>query len=228
MTSITPQILLKAYAAGIFPMAESADDNALYWIEPDERGVIPLDGLHVSRSLRKTVKRRDFEVRVDSDFEHVIALCAESTETRKSTWINRRIRALYSQLFKLGSCHSVECWKDGKLVGGLYGVKLGAAFFGESMFSRATDASKVALVHLVARLNAGGFRLLDAQFVNPHLATLGAVSVKKQDYHQMLKSALEANADFKRFDGDGGPELVLSLAAGEGENTRQSPATIRS
>ncbi|MFN0190697.1 MAG: leucyl/phenylalanyl-tRNA--protein transferase [Aestuariivirga sp.] len=213
MTSITPQILLKAYAAGIFPMAESADDNALYWIEPDERGVIPLDGLHVSRSLRKAVKRRDFEVRVDSDFERVIALCAESTETRKSTWINRRIRALYSQLFKLGSCHSVECWRDGNLVGGLYGVKLGAAFFGESMFSRATDASKVALVHLVARLNAGGFRLLDAQFVNPHLATLGAVSVKKHDYHQMLKSALEANADFKCFHGDGDPELVLSLAA---------------
>jgi leucyl/phenylalanyl-tRNA--protein transferase len=158
------------------------------------------------------VKQKRFEVKIDHDFDHVITMCAESTESRKSTWINRRIRALYSQLFKLGSCHSVECWQDGKLVGGLYGVRLGAAFFGESMFSRATDASKVALVHLVARLNAGGFRLLDAQFVNPHLLTLGAVSVKKQDYHEMLKGALEANADFKRFDGDGDAELVLTLA----------------
>jgi leucyl/phenylalanyl-tRNA--protein transferase len=212
MLSITPQILLKAYAVGIFPMAESAEDKALYWIEPEERGVIPLDDLHVSRSLRKAVRHRHFEIRIDHDFDRVIAMCAESTETRKSTWINRRIRDLYSQLFRLGSCHSVECWQDGKLVGGLYGVRLGAAFFGESMFSRATDASKVALVHLVARLNAGGFRLLDAQFVNPHLLTLGAVAVKKQDYHAMLKRALEANADFKRFTGDDDPELVLALA----------------
>jgi leucyl/phenylalanyl-tRNA--protein transferase len=213
MTAITPQILLKAYAAGIFPMAESAEDNALYWIEPDERGVIPLDGLHVSRSLRKAVRRRAFEIRIDTAFDQVIELCAASTENRKSTWINRRIKALYSQLFKLGSCHSVECWQDGALVGGLYGVRLGAAFFGESMFSRATDASKVALVHLVARLNAGGFRLLDAQFVNPHLEKLGAVAVNKTDYHAILKEALDSNADFKRFDGDGDAERVLWLAA---------------
>ena len=212
MTAITPQILLRAYAAGIFPMAESAEDNALYWIEPEERGVIPLNGLHVSRSLRREVRRHRFDIRIDSDFAAVIGACAAPTENRETTWINTRIRSLYTQLHKMGCCHSVECWCDGRLAGGLYGVRIGAAFFGESMFAREADASKVALVHLVARLRAGGFRLLDAQFVNPHLTRLGAVAVAKSDYHRLLETALEADADFHRFAGDADPELVLGLA----------------
>lgn len=212
MTTITPQILLRAYAAGIFPMAESAEDNALYWIEPEERGVIPLDGLHISHSLRKRVRQRRFEIGIDRDFAAVIAACAARTPARKTTWINSRIRSLYTQLHKMGCCHSVECWRDGHLAGGLYGVRIGAAFFGESMFSRETDASKVALVHLVARLRAGGFRLLDAQFVNPHLTRLGAIAVAKGDYHRLLEPALEADADFHRFTGDADAELVLELA----------------
>jgi leucyl/phenylalanyl-tRNA--protein transferase len=212
MSIITPQILLKAYAAGIFPMAESAEDNALYWIEPEERGVIPLDGLKVSRSLRKRVRHRTFEIRIDTAFAHVIEACAAKTPGRKTTWINNRIRSLYGQLHKLGCCHSIECWKENKLVGGLYGVRIGAAFFGESMFSRETDASKVALVHLAARLNAGGYTLLDAQFVNPHLVSLGAMAVAKADYHKLLEPALAADADFHAFDSDGDPEKVLALA----------------
>lgn len=215
MTTITPQILLRAYAAGIFPMAESAEDNALYWVEPDERGVIPLDGLRISRSLRKAVQSRRFEIEVDRDFAGVIASCAEKTQGRKSTWINRRIRSLYTQLHRIGAAHSVECWQEGELAGGLYGVRIGAVFFGESMFSRATDASKVALVHLVARLNAGGFRLLDAQLLNPHLITLGAVAMAKADYHRRLEEALEADADFFAFKDDRDPQRVLSLATGK-------------
>jgi len=212
MTAITPHILLRAYAAGIFPMAESAADNALYWVEPEERGLIPLDGLNVSRSLRRTVRRRRFEIRIDSDFAAVIGACAEARPERKSTWINSRIRSLYGQLHRMGCCHSVECWREGKLVGGLYGVRIGAAFFGESMFSREADASKVALVHLVARLNAGKFMLLDAQFVNPHLARLGAVAVPKAAYMRLLEPALEAEADFFAFRDDGVPDQVLALA----------------
>lgn len=212
MTSITPQVLLKAYAAGIFPMAESAEDNALYWIEPEERGIIPLDGLYVSRSLKRQVKRRVFEVRVDSAFAEVIDGCAARTANRQTTWINTRIRSLYSQLHRLGFCHTVECWQGTALVGGLYGVSIGAAFFGESMFARAADASKVALVHLVARLNAGGYRLLDAQFLNPHLKTLGAIAVSKLRYHELLEPALEAEADYSRFTGDVDPAEVLKWA----------------
>lgn len=212
MSSITPQILLRAYAAGIFPMAESAEDNALYWVEPEERGVIPLDGLRISHSLKKTVRRRVFEVSVDRDFSAVIAACAARTPDRRSTWINARIKALYTQLHRMGCCHSVECRKDGELVGGLYGVRIGAVFFGESMFSRATDASKVALVHLVARLNRGGFRLLDAQFVNPHLERLGAVAVPRAEYHRLMEPLLERDADFFAFAQDDDPEAVLAWA----------------
>lgn len=212
MSTITPQILLRAYAAGIFPMAESAEDNALYWVEPEERGIIPLDGLKVSYSLRKAVRKRLFDVRIDTDFAGVIGECAAKTADRKSTWINNRIRSLYIQLHKIGCCHSVECWQDGRLVGGLYGVRIGAVFFGESMFSRVTDASKVALVHLVARLNFGGFKLLDAQFVNPHLETLGAVKMPKAAYHKLMEPLLEKDADFFAFDGDDDPERVLALA----------------
>ncbi|MCA3555162.1 leucyl/phenylalanyl-tRNA--protein transferase [Aestuariivirga sp.] len=214
MSAITPQVLLRAYAAGIFPMAESAEDNALYWVEPEERGVIPLDGLRISHSLRKSLRRGLFEVTVDADFPAVIAACAEKTPDRRSTWINSRIVALYTQLHRMGCCHSVECRQDGELVGGLYGVRIGAVFFGESMFSRATDASKVALVHLVARLNFGGFGLLDAQFVNPHLERLGAIAVPRAEYHRLIEPLLDRTADFFAFDKDDDPETVLAWAAG--------------
>lgn len=213
MTTITPQILLRAYAAGIFPMAESAEDNALYWVEPEERGLIPLDGLRISQSLRKSVRRQMFDIRIDTDFAGVIAGCAARTADRKSTWINNRIKSLYLQLHRLGCCHSVETWQDGKLVGGLYGVRIGAVFFGESMFSRVADASKVALVHLVARLNYGGFKLLDAQFVNPHLERLGAIKMAKAEYHRVMEPLLDLDADFFAFAADGNPDSVLRWAA---------------
>jgi leucyl/phenylalanyl-tRNA--protein transferase len=214
--TITPQILLKAYAAGIFPMAESAEDNALYWIEPEQRGIIPLDGLIVSRSLRKNVKRGIFSIRIDSAFPEVIAGCAAKYPGRGSTWINSRIRSLYGQLFKMGCCHTVEAWHDGRLVGGLYGVRIGGAFFGESMFSLMPDASKVALVHLVARLRVGGFLLLDAQFMNPHLARLGAVPLTRIEYHDLLEPALAAEADFFKFTQDRDPEIVLAKLQSSG------------
>ncbi len=213
MSTITPQILLKAYAAGIFPMAESAEDNALYWVEPEERGIFPLDGLHISHSLRKRVRQRRFDVRIDTAFPEVISACAERKPDRRTTWINQRIKSLYGQLFKMGCCHSIESWQDEELVGGLYGVRIGAAFFGESMFSRATDASKVALVHLVARLKDGGFQLLDAQFTTPHLESLGARTVGRADYHALLERAIDQDADFFKFAGDRDPEAVLRLAA---------------
>jgi len=213
VSTITPQILLKAYAAGIFPMAESAEDNALYWVEPEERGIFPLDGLHISRSLRKRIRQRRFDIRIDTAFSDVIAACAEKAPDRKTTWINQRIKSLYGQLYKMGCCHSVECWRRNELVGGLYGVRIGGAFFGESMFSRETDASKVALVHLVARLRAGGFRLLDAQFTTPHLETLGARTVSRADYHALLERAIEDDAEFFKFHEDRDPEAVLRLAA---------------
>lgn len=193
-------------------MGESADDPALYWVEPEERGVIPLDGLIVSRSLRKVVKRQPFDIRINTSFEQVMQLCAAPTNNRAETWINKRILSLYAELHHMGHCHSVECWQGGQLVGGLYGLQLGAAFFGESMFSRATDASKVALVHLVARLNHGSFKLLDAQFMNPHLATLGAVPVKKIQYLKMLQKAVADSADFFAFDRDKDASHVLALA----------------
>ena len=211
MSTITPQILLKAYAAGIFPMAESAEDNALYWVEPEERGIIPLDGLHISRSLRKRVRQRRFT----------------SASTPRSPTSSRPAPPRRMTARRPGStsasARSMASFQDGllplgrmlagrELVGGLYGVRIGAAFFGESMFSRETDASKVALVHLVARLNAGGFSLLDAQFTTPHLESLGAGTSSRADYHALLERAIEKDADFFRFDGDGDPELVLRLA----------------
>jgi leucyl/phenylalanyl-tRNA---protein transferase len=214
LSTITPQVLLQAYAAGIFPMAETAEDNALYWVEPDERGHFPLDGLNVSASLRKQIRRKTFEIRINTQFAEVIAQCAARVENRPVTWINKRINTLYTQLHRMGFCHSVEAWRDSQLVGGLYGVHIGAAFFGESMFSRETDASKVALVHLVARLNAGGFQLLDAQFMNPHIERLGAKPISKIAFQKLLEPALEATADFHAFDGDDSPEIVLLRARG--------------
>jgi leucyl/phenylalanyl-tRNA--protein transferase len=193
---ITPEVLLKAYACGIFPMAESADDPALYWIEPERRGIIPLDRLHISSRLARTVRSDRFTVICNRDFEAVIEGCGEPQTGRPTTWINRRIRLLYAALFARGNCHTVEAYLDGRLVGGLYGVSLGGAFFGESMFHRATDASKVALVHLVARLRAGSFRLLDTQFVTPHLQTFGAREVSRRQYHRLLERAIAVEADF--------------------------------
>ena len=193
---ITPEILLKAYAAGIFPMAEDEDDPTLFWVEPRERGVMPLDGFRIGRRLARTVRADAFEVRVDHDFDAVIAGCAAPRRDRDRTWISERIRRLYGELFDLGQCHTVETYRAGRLVGGLYGVRLGAAFFGESMFHRERDASKVALVHLVARLKRGGFRLLDTQFVTQHLAQFGAVEVPRREYKQLLAAALDEPAEW--------------------------------
>jgi leucyl/phenylalanyl-tRNA--protein transferase len=190
MIEITPQVLLKAYACGIFPMAESAEDNALYWIEPERRGILPLDQVHVPKSLARTIRRGGFDVKVDNDFEGVIEGCAAPRSGRRSTWINGRIRGLYRELFALGHCHTVEVWQDGELIGGLYGVHLGRAFFGESMFSNARDASKIALVYLIARLKFGGFTLLDTQFVTGHLARFGAIEVSRQEFQRLLEGAL--------------------------------------
>ncbi|QGM44719.1 leucyl/phenylalanyl-tRNA--protein transferase [Methylocystis heyeri] len=191
---ITPQILLRAYSLGLFPMADSADDEDLFWVEPEERAIFPLDEFRVSRSLAKTVRSDRFEVRVDFDFDATIEACAAPAPDRESTWINGQIRRLYRALFDLGVAHTVECWRGGRLVGGLYGVALGAAFFGESMFHREADASKVALTHLVARLRAGSFRLLDTQFLTTHLASLGAKEVSRQDYRLLLQDAMSPPA----------------------------------
>jgi leucyl/phenylalanyl-tRNA--protein transferase len=193
---ITPEVLLKAYACGIFPMAESAEDPALYWIEPEKRGVIPLETFHVPGRLARTVRSDRFDVRINHDFEAVLDGCAEPQPGRARTWINQRIRALYRKLYDIGHCHSVEAYEDGELAGGLYGVCLGRAFFGESMFHRSRDASKVALVHLVARLKACGFRLLDTQFVTDHLKSFGAIEVSRRQYHRLLEAALVGEADF--------------------------------
>ena len=190
MIEITPQVLLKAYACGIFPMAESAEDNALYWIEPERRGILPLDRVHVPRRLARTIRRGGFEVRIDNDFHAVIDGCAAPRAGRRSTWINGRIRNLYAELFAMRHCHTVEVWEDGELIGGLYGVHLGRAFFGESMFSKARDASKIALVYLVARLKFGGFELLDTQFLTGHLARFGAIEVGRAEFQRLLEAAL--------------------------------------
>ena len=192
---ITPDILLRAYSIGLFPMAESADASALFWVDPKERGVFPLDRLIVSRSLAKTLRSDRYEVCADRNFDAVVAACA----ARDKTWINADIRRLYGALFRSKRAHSVEVFQDGALVGGLYGVSLGAAFFGESMFHTARDASKVALLHLAARLRRGGYRLLDTQFVTPHLASLGAIEIARETYLQLLDAALDAEADFNAW-----------------------------
>jgi leucyl/phenylalanyl-tRNA--protein transferase len=193
---ITPEVLLKAYACGIFPMAESADDPALYWIEPDMRGIIPLESFHLPARLARTVRKTPLTVEVDRDFDAVIDGCAEERPDRARTWINGRIRKIYRSLYDHGHAHSVEVYDGDKLVGGLYGVSLGRAFFGESMFHRARDASKIALVHLIARLRVGGYRLLDTQYVTDHLKTFGAVEVGKRRYHRLLEEAIIGEADF--------------------------------
>ena len=185
-------MLLRAYSIGLFPMAESADDPEIFWVEPEVRGVLPLDKFHISKSLAKTVRRKPFDIRFDHDFEAVIAGCGEATDGRPSTWINRTIRSLYTTLHSLGHAHSVEAWDGDRLVGGLYGVSLGSAFFGESMFSRRTDASKICLVHLVDRLRGAGFTLLDTQFTTEHLKTFGAIDMPKREYAKLLSKAMES------------------------------------
>src|ERR1700723_2505504 len=201
--SLTPEILLKAYRAGIFPMAESADDPELFWVDPERRGILPLDGFHVPRRLRRVVRQGRLEVRVDSDFAGTLAGCAAATDKRPNTWINGEIVRLYTALHARDAAHSVECWQEGALVGGLYGVSIGGVFFGESMFSRVADASKVALVHLVALMRLGGYRLLDLQFVTPHLAQFGAIEVPRTHYRRLLEDALRYRCDFPRGVGGG-------------------------
>ena len=189
---ITPDILLRAYAMGIFPMSDGREDPQIHWIDPRRRGVLPLDGFHTSRSLAKRLRSGQFRTTVDTAFEAVVEACAD----RGETWISCRIQRLYGQLHTLGFAHSVEVWEGDQLVGGVYGVTLGAAFFGESMFSRTTDASKVALAFAVHRLRAGGFRLFDTQFLTPHLASLGGIEITRADYHRRLAEALAVDANF--------------------------------
>lgn len=193
---LTPELLLKAYSIGIFPMAESRHDPELHWIDPDERGILPLDKLHVPRRLKRTIRRGYYEVRCDTAFHEVVLACADRTDDRPDTWINPVIEKLVTQLFAMGFAHSVECWRKGRLVGGLYGITLGACFFGESMFSRERDASKVALVELVYRLREGGFTLLDTQFSTPHLSRFGVIEVARDDYRRRLAGAINTPAEF--------------------------------
>jgi leucyl/phenylalanyl-tRNA--protein transferase len=213
---ITPEVMLRAYAAGIFPMAEDADDPGLFWVEPEMRGVIPLRGFHLASRLARRVRSDRFEIRVDTSFDAVISACAEAQPDRPETWINSRIREIFGELFRLGHVHTVECWLEGRLVGGLYGLSLGGAFFGESMFHRETDASKVALVHLVARLRRGGYRLLDAQFQTSHLAQFGTQEVPRAEYQLRLAAAIAEQGEWwswPRGEPVTGAQALAELAA---------------
>jgi len=194
--TLNPDLLLRAYRLGLFPMAESRASRALHWLDPEARGILPLDGFHLPRSLMKTLRSGKFTVTANENFAGTIAACAAARENRPETWINLEIERLFRELHGLGFAHSVETWVDGRLAGGLYGASLGAAFFGESMFSTETDASKVALVHLVARLRLSGFQLLDTQFITAHLARFGAMEISRADYHVKLADAVEAPARF--------------------------------
>lgn len=205
---LTPALLLNAYAEGVFPMAQSADDPEIFWFNPALRGVLPLDAFHVPKSLAKRMRRGDFEVTTNRAFEAVLDGCADRSET----WINERIRRLYSALFANGYCHSVEVWMDGELAGGLYGVSLGAAFFGESMFSAREDGSKIALVYLMARLRAGEYQLVDTQFVTDHLRRFGAREISRAAYRRALRNAIASPADFNAMPEDLAPQDVLQLS----------------
>lgn len=196
----TPELILRAYQAGIFPMAEDASSDDLFWVSPEQRGIIPLDAFHISQSLRKVLKHHKYLVRVDSDFGAVIRGCATAGTDRDTTWINGSIRDLYGELFKRGFVHTVEVWDGDALVGGLYGVSIGAAFFGESMFHRKTDCSKIAMAHLLERLEAGNYRLLDTQFVTDHLKTFGGIEIPREDYELRLADALVHEADWFAID----------------------------
>ena len=220
MAALDPDLLLRAYSVGVFPMASTRDAADVFWVEPKKRGILPLDGFHLSRSLAKTLRSDRFTVTVDTAFGEVVALCAEATPLRPDTWINPDIEVAYAELHRRGYAHSVETWLDGELVGGLYGVRLGAAFFGESMFSRARDASKVALAHLVARLKVGGFRLLDCQFLTEHLASLGTIEVGRETYIALLDKALGLGSAPA---GDGATADFLAVGRGDAET---APAAI--
>jgi leucyl/phenylalanyl-tRNA--protein transferase len=210
---VTPDILLRAYAAGIFPMAERADDPGLHWIEPKQRGVIPLDGFHLSARLARLVRQNEYTIDADRDFDAVIAACAAPRGAERETWINAPIRRLYRELFASGFCHTIEVRRGDSLVGGLYGVSIGAAFFGESMFHRERDCSKLALVHLVARLKAGGYRLLDTQFVTDHLRQFGAIEIPRARYRQLLEQAIRQPADFSVWPKEQTPQFTQILAS---------------
>ena len=196
LADFTLDDLIHCYRTGIFPMSDGRDDEYLFLVDPPARGVLPLDGFHIPSRLARTVRKDDYAVRIDSAFQQVIELCAEEALNRTSTWISHSIQALYQALFARGLAHSVEVWRDGELIGGLYGVAIGGAFFGESMVSRATDASKIALVHLVGRLKAGGFKLLDCQFQTEHLRQFGVVEIPKARYLKQLAAAIDLKADF--------------------------------
>jgi leucyl/phenylalanyl-tRNA--protein transferase len=213
---ITPELLVRAYAAGFFPMAERRRDPHIFWVSPEERGIIPLDGFHVPRRLARTVRSDRFEVRTDTSFAAVMAACAASARGRQETWINDELTRLYCQLHDAGYAHCVECWHEDQLVGGLYGMQLGAVFFGESMFSRERDASKVSLVHLVARLLRGGFTLLDAQFLTDHLAQFGAIALPRREYLERLEAAIAQTAEFYCPE-PSGSSGSFSLAAASGD-----------
>ena len=209
MVEITPELVLKAYAAGVFPMAEDRQDQDLFWVDPERRGILPLDGFHIPKRLARTVKNRRYAITVDQNFSEVILACAAARTGHRGTWINDEIVSLYNRLHDLGFVHSVEAWDQDRLVGGLYGVTLGAAFFGESMFSQARDASKVALVHLVGRLIKGGYTLLDTQFVTEHLTQFGAIEIDRDTYHRQLEDALDQRGDFACVGIDLSPEAIL-------------------
>lgn len=211
MSGITAELIIHAYAQGIFPMAETASSPDVYWVDPERRGIIPLDDFHLPRKLARKIRQTPFDIRIDTAFIKVIEGCALTiaTEGRQETWINDQIISLYAQLFDEGYVHTVECWQDDILVGGLYGVSLGGAFCGESMFHTVTDASKIALTYLVSRLKAGGYGLLDTQFVTPHLSQFGATEISRNDYKMLLAQALELDGDFYSLPVDSGPEAIL-------------------
>jgi leucyl/phenylalanyl-tRNA--protein transferase len=212
MLEITPELLLQAYRIGVFPMGERRDDPKLYWLDPRLRAVLPLDGFHLPKRLARTVRSGQFEVSADAAFTETMRACAEPRPGHPESWINDPILALYGELFARGHAHSVECRRNGELVGGLYGVSVGAAFFGESMFSRERDASKVALVHLVARLIKGGFRLLDCQFMTEHLRSFGAIEIPRDDFRALLANAVERTADFQRDLGGVDPCTIVQAS----------------
>lgn len=212
MLEITPDVLLKAYRIGVFPMGESRDDPKLHWLDPRLRAVLPLDGFHLSTRLARTVRSERFAVSADTSFVEVMRACAEPRPGHPESWINDPIIDLYSELHDRGHAHSVECRIGDELVGGLYGVSVGAAFFGESMFSRERDASKVALVHLVARLIQGGFRLLDCQFMTEHLRSFGAIEVLREAFHVLLADAIDRPATFQRELGDADPCAIVQAS----------------
>ena len=223
MATLDPDLLLRAYTVGVFPMADSRRAREIFWVEPKKRGVLPLDSFHLSRSLAKTLKSERFTVTADQDFSAVVRLCAEPTPQRPDTWINPEIERAYAALHARGHAHSIECWLDGELVGGLYGVKLAGAFFGESMFSRVSDASKVALAHLVCRLKVGDFKLLDCQFITDHLASLGAIEIDRDRYVALLDVALGVSAGADSFSPDFG--ALDRLADGAEADTVSGPVS---